>query len=273
MIITYGFAFYLTILVFLTGIIALLDIVFWRKKRRVSGKKESWIIDYSRALFPVLLIVWVIRSFIVQPYRVPTGSLEPTIMPGDFIGVSQYAYGIKFPIGNFTLIPTGEPKRGDIVLFHYPPNPNLIYIKRLIGLPGDHIAYRNKVLYINGRKAPQQYLGTAYDYGDGPGQTTRVNVYEENLDGVKHKIYVHPYYDETGNFSVTVPKGHYFMMGDNRDNSADSRIWGFVPERNIVGKGLGVWLSFDPVHHRFRWDRIGTSLLPHRVDVKHSEAP
>ncbi len=190
-------------------------------------------------------------------------------MPGDFIAVNQFAYGLKFPIGNFKLIPVGEPKRGDIVLFHYPPNPKVIYVKRLIGEPGDHIVYKNKVLYINGKKQPQKLLGHDFDYGNGPGQTAPVDVYEEKLDGKWHKIFRRPdstdgnfpmQSDALGDFSYTVPKGEYFMMGDNRDNSADSRYFGAVPEKNIIGKAFGVWMSWDPVHHRIRWDRIGDSL-------------
>ena len=193
-------------------------------------------------------------------------------MPGDFLVVSQFAYGLKFPIGNFKLIPTGEPKRGDIVLFYPPNNPKMIFVKRLIGLPGDKIEYRHKVLTINGQQQPQTLVGKGYDYGDGPGQTEPVDIYRENLDGVIHQIYRRPYStdgrfplesDNQGDFTFTVPKGTYFMMGDNRDDSGDSRYFGPVPERNIIGQALVVWLSWDPVHHRFRWARFGTSLLPH----------
>ena len=266
-----GFAFGLTIAVALTGIIALVDMIWLRKQRKAKQQKDPTLIEYCRSFFPVLLIVWVIRSFLIQPYKVPTGSLEPTVMPGDFIAVNQFAYGLKFPIGNYKLISTGEPKRGDIVLFHYPPNPKVIYVKRLVGLPGDHIEYKNKVLYINGQKQPQRLLGHDFDYGNTAGQMAPVDVYEENLDGVWHKVFRRPdsadgdfplKTDSLGDFSYTVPKGEYFMMGDNRDNSADSRYFGAVPEKNIVGKAFGVWMSWDPVHHRVRWDRIGDSLLP-----------
>lgn len=264
-----GFAFGLTIAVAVTGLIALIDILFFRKASKAKGAKDSTLVEYCRSFFPVLLIVWVIRSFLIQPYKVPTGSLEPTVMPGDFIAVNQFAYGVKFPIGNHTMIPVGEPKRGDIVLFHYPPNPKVIYVKRLIGLPGDHIVYKNKVLYINGKEQKQRLLGHDFDYGDGPGQTAPVDVYEEQLNGKWHKIFRRPgsndgdfpmETDAAGDFSYTVPKGSYFMMGDNRDNSADSRYFGAVPERNIIGKAFGVWMSWDPVHGRVRWDRIGNGL-------------
>lgn len=277
-----SFAFGLTAAVVLSGLFALIDIFFFRRKRIADGINDPILIEYCRSFFPVLLLVWVIRSFIIQPYRVPTGSLEPTVAPGDFIAVAQYAYGLKFPVGNFKLIKTGEPKRGDIVLFYPPGIPKVIYVKRLIGLPGDKIEYKDKILYINGKKQPQKLIGHGFDYGDGPGQTQPVDIYEENLGGVYHRIFRRPYStdgqfplesDMQGDFSITVPKGTYFMMGDNRDDSGDSRYFGPVPERNIIGQGLGVWMSWDPVHHRFRWHRIGTSLLPQHMPPKDDKQP
>jgi len=274
-IIQVNFAFALTLAVFLSGLIALVDMLLFRPKRQKAGIKDSILIEYCRSFFPVLLLVWGIRSFILQPYRVPTGSLEPTVLPGDFIAVSQFSYGLKFPVGNFKLVPVGEPKRGDIVLL-YPNNTKVIYVKRLIGLPGDKIEYRNKVLYINGKEQKQTLSGHGFDYGDGPGQTEPVDIYEEDLDGVKHKIFRRPYStdgqfplesDLQGDFTYVVPKGYYFFMGDNRDDSGDSRYFGAVPERYIIGKGLTVWMSWDPVHHRIRWNRIGTSLLPQHTSV------
>src|SRR3990167_7100828 len=272
-----GFAFGLTIAVAVTGLIALVDLLFFRRARKAKSRKDPTLIEYCRSFFPVLLIVWVIRSFLIQPYKVPTGSLEPTVMPGDFIAVNQFAYGLKFPIGNRTMISIGEPQRGDIVLFHYPPDPAVIYVKRLIGKPGDKIEYKNKILYINGKEQPQRLLSHDFDYGDGPGQTAPVDVYEENLNGVRHKIFRRPgstdgsfsmQSDALGDFSYTVPADTYFMMGDNRDNSADSRYFGAVPERNIIGKAFGVWMSWDPVHYRIRWDRLGNSLLPQQKSVE-----
>lgn len=266
-----GFAVGLTVAVFLSGLIALFDMLLLRKKRKEAGKKDPTLIEYCRSFFPVLLIVWIIRSFLIQPYKVPTGSLEPTVLPGDFIAVNQFAYGIKFPVGNYKMISTGEPKRGDIVLFYPPGIPDVIYVKRLIGEPGDHIEYTDKVLTINGKKQPQTLIGHDFDYGDQPGQTQPVDVYQENLNGVVHKIFRRPYSTDgqfplesnmKGDFSFTVPQGMYFMMGDNRDASGDSRYFGPVPERAIIGKAFGVWMSWDPVHHKPRWHRIGTSLLP-----------
>jgi signal peptidase I len=267
----FNFAFALTLAVAFSGLIALVDLIWFRSKRINAGVKDSILIEYCRSFFPVLLLVWVIRSFIIQPYRVPTGSLEPTIKPGEFIAVSQFAYGLKFPIGNFKLVPVGEPKRGDIVLF-YPNTTKTIYVKRLVGLPGDKIDYHNKILTINGKVQPQKLIGHGFDYGDGPGQTQPVDIYQETLGGVVHKIFRRPYStdgqfplesDLQGDFTFIVPKGYYFMMGDNRDNSGDSRYFGAIPERYIIGKGLGIFLSWDPVHHHFRWKRVGTSLLSH----------
>ena len=272
-----GFALGLTIAVFGSGLISLVDMLIFRSSRKKAGLKDPTLIEYCRSFFPVLLLVWVVRSFLIQPYRVPTGSLEPTVLPGDFIAVNQFAYGIKFPVGNYKLISTGEPKPGDIVLFHYPPNPKVIYVKRLIGEPGDVIDYKNKILTINGKVQPQRLLGHSYDYGNGPGQTQPVDVYEERLDGAWHKIFRRPYStdgqfklqsDSKGDFHYVVPKDHYFMMGDNRDDSADSRYFGAVPERNIIGKAFGIWMSWDPINHRVRWNRIGDSLSPQKKPFK-----
>lgn len=253
----FNFTFYLTLAVLLTGIIALLDVLLWAKKRRYKGGKPFIIIDYSRAFFPVLLFVLIVRSFLIQPYRVPTGSLEPTILPGDFIAVSQFQYGLRLPVFNKKIISISEPKRGDIALFRWPPNPKIVFVKRVIGLPGDHIVYKNKVLYINGKKANQKYIGVGYDFGHAPDDKRRVLVYQENLNGVKHDIFIQPVGGEVQDYNITVPPGNYFMMGDNRDNSGDSRQWGFVPEGNLIGEAFGIWMSWDPVHHHVRWARIG----------------
>lgn len=254
----FDFAFYFTIAVIVTGLITLADKIFFRKRRKAE-QKPNWIIEYSRSFFPVLLVVWVVRSFIVQPYRVPTGSLEPTILPGDFIAVNQFAYGLRFPIGNFTLVPIGQPKRGDIVLFRYPVNPSLIFVKRVIGLPGDHIEYLNKVLYINGKRIPQTYVGKGSDL-DATEYKLPVMIKEENLMGVKHKIFLWFSGGDTNAYDFYVPKGMYFMMGDNRDNSDDSRDWGFVSEHQLIGKAFMVWMSWDSHDHRIRWHRIGTMI-------------
>lgn len=250
----------LTTLVFACGLIVLIDQLFIR--RRVSAYQQPVIVENARSFFWVLLVVWVIRSFIIQPYRVPTGSLQPTVKPGDFILVNQYAYGLHFPIGNAKFLNVGEPKRGDIVLFYAPPNPSIVLVKRVVGLPGDHVEYRNKVLYINGKEMPQTLLGKAIDdepaMGAMPEEHIPVDVKEENLDGVIHKIFIAS--DTPGlneDIDVQVPPDHYFMMGDNRDNSDDSRTWGFAPAHYLIGKAILTWMSWDAIKNEIRWDRIG----------------
>ncbi len=230
----------LTVAVIITGVIALIDILFFAKKR-TAQQKPNFIFEYSRSLFPVLLIVLVIRSFIIQPFRVPTGSLEPTVMPGDFIAVNQFAYGLRLPVLNTKIIPVGEPKTGDIVVFRWPVDTRIDFVKRVIGVPGDRISYRNKVLFVNGKEAMQTLVGQSVDVE--PNGNVSVQEYEENLNGVKHDILINPNGGETQDFDVLVPPGRYFMMGDNRDNSADSRDWGFVPEENLIGKGFLIWIA------------------------------
>jgi len=254
-----------------TGMVSITDWFVRRyyKKRGVDTEavKQPIIIDYSRSLFPVFLIVLLLRSFLAQPFRVPSGSLEPTIVPGDFIFVNQYDYGLRIPVWHTKIIHVSAPKTGQIALFYWPVNHRFNFVKRVIGLPGDHISYIHKVLYINGQKMKQKYLSQSTESYNGV--TWKVNKYEEDLKGVKHGIYV----CAKGNkfcpmqssdfYNLLVPKGHYFMMGDNRDNSDDSRGWGFVPEKEFIGKAMFVWLSWDakaPWYKKIRWHRIGTPL-------------
>ncbi|OGO95560.1 MAG: signal peptidase I [Coxiella sp. RIFCSPHIGHO2_12_FULL_44_14] len=254
------FTFYLTVAILVTGGVTIVNWLYGVKKRRVQGIiKPAVFIEYSRALLPVLLVVWIIRSFVIQPYRVPTGSLEPTVLPGDFIAAQPLTYGIRLPILDVMVVPTGKPQRGDIALFRWPKDPRLIFVKRIIGLPWDHLVYRHKTLYINGKEQKQILLSHTYDV-DPIGYERIVDVREENLMGVRHAIYIQPRGGETHNYDLTVPAGHYFVMGDNRDNSEDSRQWGFVPEKNLIGRALGVWMSWDPIRHHIRWDRIGIGL-------------
>ncbi len=254
---SFDFAFYLTLVVLVTGALTFLDVLVFSKHRAKSGAKQSVILEYARAFFPVLLLVWVLRSFVIQPYRVPTGSLEPTVMPGDFIAVSQFSYGLRFPVLNTKFLNVSEPHRGDIALFRWPVNPKIIFVKRVIGLPGDHVVYKNKVLTVNGVRATQRFIKKTYDYGNAPGQKRLVYEMREDLGGVKHDIFIQPVGGETRNYDITVPPHAYFMMGDNRDNSDDSRSWGFVPEKNLIGKAFAIWFSWDPLHHRVRWNRVG----------------
>lgn len=256
----------LTALVFGCGLIALIDLLFFKRRREANNYPLPVIVENARSFFWVLLLVWVIRSFIIQPYRVPTGSLQPTVKPGDFLLVNQFAYGLNFPVGNHKLVEIGKPKRGDIVLFYAPPNPSMVYVKRLIGLPGDKIEYRNKVLWVNGQEMKQELIQKTVDdepavAGSNPEEHIPVDEISEDLHGVKHRIYVvNEGMQSGGDFSITVPEGQYFMMGDNRDNSDDSRMFGFVPENYLIGKAFMVWLSWDSLKNEIRWNRFGQSV-------------
>lgn len=262
--INFDFPFILTMLVVITGLIALADVLFLSKKREAQeGQtteelKKPYLIELARSFFPALLLVWLIRSFIIQPYRVPTGSLEPTVLPGDFIAVKQFSYGLRMPVINQKIFSVGYPQRGDIALFHWPVDTSKLFVKRVIGLPGDHIVYKNKTLTINDKEMTQEYVGKAVEIEqDG---TSMVDQKIENLDGIKHNIFIKPDTSDPVDIDVVVPEGHYFMMGDNRDDSDDSRSWGFVPDRNLIGKAFGIWLSWDSMDHRVRWNRIGKAV-------------
>jgi signal peptidase I len=254
--ISFDFPLILTALVLITGLISLIDILFFAAKRKKAGKKKPVVIDYSRSFFPILLIVLLIRSFLIQPYRVPTGSLMPTILPGDFIAVNQFAYGLRLPVINYKIISIGEPQRGDIALFRWPDNPKIIFVKRVVGIPGDHIVYRNKILRINGMIADQKLIGKTLDI-EPDNVPVIVQKKLEDLLGVKHYIFIREASGDIGTVDTIVPNGYYFMMGDNRDASDDSRYWGFVPEQNLIGKAFLIWMSWDQVKREIRWHRIG----------------
>tara|TARA_B100001173_G_C15873809_1_gene498483 strand:+ start:71 stop:814 length:744 start_codon:yes stop_codon:yes gene_type:complete len=224
-----------------TGIITLLDYVYF-KKNRLKKAKEHFLIEYSKSFFPVLLIVFVIRSFIVEPFKIPSGSMMPTLISGDFIAVNKFAYGIRFPVWNKTLINLGSPNRGDVFVFHYPKNPSIDYIKRVVGLPGDEIKYVNKELIINGQSIELKFKDK-YNYETNDGQIMSALEFEELLVDSSHSILTHDIPSE--NYQFNVPEGHYLAMGDNRDNSSDSRAWGFVPEQLLVGKAFIIWLNLS----------------------------
>jgi len=253
-----NFPLILVILTAVSGLIALFDILFLAKKRK--DKKMPVIIDYARSFFPVFLIVLVIRSFVVQPYRVPTGSLEPSVLPNDFIVVSQFAYGLRLPVLNTKVLNIGKPKRGDIAVFRFPARPSVDFVKRVIGVPGDHIIYKNKILFINGKKMTQKYVKDSFDTEPGM-PNIAAQVRDEDLEGIQHQILINANSTMPAEtYDFIVPKGYYFMMGDNRDDSGDSRFWGFVPEKNLVGKAMMIWLSWDSHKFNVRWSRIGTIL-------------
>jgi len=249
--------FYATLI---TGLISLLDVLFLAPRRKAKSKKTSVkmpvVIDYSRSFFPVLLIVFLFRSFVYEPFRIPSSSLEPTLLMGDFILVNKYDYGLRIPVLHKQLLPNGKPNRGDIVVFRWPPDERFDFIKRVIGLPGDHVSYINKNLFINGKKIPQSFL-KKIDVRDEAGNQWEARENNEDLTGVNHEIYIDMGKSGTDYKDVIVPEGMYFVMGDNRDNSADSRYWGFVPEKNIVGRAVMVWMSWNTDEFGLRWSRIG----------------
>lgn len=251
-----NFEFFLTTAVIISGAIALVDILIFapiRKCKKIAH--PSVLIEYARSFFPILLLVLLLRSFLAEPFRIPSGSEKPELLIGDFIVANKFSYGIRLPVVHKKIISIGEPKRGDIVVFLWPRDPSTYFIKRVIGLPGDVISYKDKVLTINGQLAPQTLLGKQTDQ-DGANEKWPVLLKRENLLSVQHDIYLRPDQFAT-DFSVYVPPGNYFVMGDNRDNSLDSRYWGFVPEKDLIGKAMWVFFSWDNEQHRVRWNRLG----------------
>ncbi|MBK3749309.1 signal peptidase I [Stutzerimonas balearica] len=281
-----NFPLLLVIAVLVSGLLALSDLLYFAPRRRAAiasyqGRtdqvdaqaldalnREPVLIEYGKSFFPVLAIVLVLRSFLVEPFQIPSGSMKPTLEVGDFILVNKFAYGIRLPVIDTKIIEVGDPKRGDVMVFRYPSDPNINYIKRVVGLPGDVIRYSSdRRLYVNDKLVAETLIG------EEPGSLGSAVLYREQLGDVEHIIR-----KEMGRYRIepsrqwTVPQGHYFMMGDNRDNSNDSRYWqddtiapelvGMVPDRNIVGKAFAVWMS---------WPDPKLSNLPHfsRVGLIH----
>ncbi|MGE4370067.1 MAG: signal peptidase I [Burkholderiaceae bacterium] len=285
---SWDFALILFVLLVLTGIVWALDFFLWRSQRRARGvaamasagasvaglspeqaarirqeaydkaNRAPWWIEYCVSFFPVILFVFVLRSFLVEPFRIPSGSMLPTLQNGDLILVNKFEYGIRLPVVDKKIIDIGNPERGDVMVFRYPVDPNVDYIKRVIGLPGDTVQYRNKVLTINGVEVKHQRDGDYYE----PDRAAYIGRYTEFLDGRTHSILLNrqarqdlmpitqfPYRENCDYSSdgvrCVVPPGHYFMMGDNRDNSLDSRYWGFVPDDYIVGRAFFIWMNFS----------------------------
>ena len=252
-----NFALLLFSLLVFTGAVWALDAAFFAK-RRPEGAREPWWIEYPKSFFPVILIVFFLRSFLVEPFKIPSGSMIPTLLVGDFILVNKFTYGIRLPVINKKVVALNDPQRGDVMVFRYPEDPTVDYIKRVVGTPGDTVAYQSKRLTVNGREVPMKEAGD-YLLRD---KIQFLKQYTEKMGEAEHSILVDereppalPYvkqfpfrdnciYNNTG-VSCTVPPGHYFMMGDNRDNSSDSRVWGFVPEANIVGKAFFIWFNFS----------------------------
>jgi signal peptidase I len=288
------FSLLLVALAALTGVIWGLDQGLWRG-RRAPGAREPVAVEYARSFFPIILIVLVVRSFLFEPFRIPSDSMMPTLLDGDFIFVNKFSYGLRLPVINTKILATGEPQRGDVIVFRKPSDPSINYIKRLVGLPGDHILVRGDAVWVNGQEMPARDTGLFTE--DACYRNFRQGV--ELLDAHEHRIMYCPGYTsprpaqcsnrrtlnecfvdpsaaptpatmrkpslqtgelQTPSFETVVPAGEYFFMGDNRDNSADSRFdLGYVPEANVIGRAVRIWASFDgfPV---LRWRRIGKAV-------------
>lgn len=223
--------------------------------------RRPWYLEYTASFFPVILLVFALRSFLFEPFRIPSESMLPTLEVGDLILVNKYQYGVRLPIVHKKIVPIGDPQRGDVIVFRFPHNPSLDYIKRVVGLPGDRIEYRNRQLTINGQPVPTTPAPRYFKEG----RAQFYQQFNEKLGELEHRILVneggsvaimpglqhtHPdacRYSTPEGVACTVPAGHYFVMGDNRDNSEDSRFWGFVPDENIVGRAFFIWMNFGNI--------------------------
>lgn len=254
------FALIISLLTLTTGFIWALERFWLRKKRRArvaagqaSNDEPSKSVEFLASFFPLLLLVLLFRSFLFEPFKIPSGSMIPTLLIGDFIVVSKYSYGLRLPVFNNKVLDLGEPERGDVFVFRTPEDDKTNFIKRVIGLPGDTITYRNKVLFVNGEPIEQTVIGPWVGEGLNRNQPgTRPQLRIEQLGEAEHEILVHPTRSTQRlarsvqqQRSWVVPEGHYFAMGDNRDQSLDSRSWGFVPEENLVGKAIRIWMHWD----------------------------
>jgi signal peptidase I len=256
------FALILVVLTLLTGLIWLLDLSIFQRFRRGKGADgklppEPVVVEYAKSFFPILLLVLVLRSFVFEPFRIPSGSMMPTLVEGDFIFVNKFAYGLRLPVINTKIVDIGEPQRGDVVVFRLTSDPSVNYIKRVVGLPGDVVQYQAgiKRLTVNGKLVPLDLLGpyegnSAYELG-----REQLGEHEHELLHIRGRISLGGTYK--------VPEGHYFVMGDNRDNSKDSRFEGveYIPEYDLVGKAVLIWMNWrSPAEGGPRWSRIGTAI-------------
>jgi signal peptidase I len=258
------FALIIVVLTALAGVIWLLDSLFLRSGRvakvaRGEQVKEPIAVEYAKSFFPILLIVLVIRSFLFEPFRIPSASMTPTLLTGDFIFVNKFAYGLRLPVINTKIVGIGEPERGDVVVFRLPSDPRVNYVKRVVGLPGDVVEYQaaNKRITINGELIPIEM--------DGPYKAeSGTQLGWEQLGKHRHRVLLTPGAPLSPGGEYVVPAGHYFMMGDHRDNSQDGRfrdMVGFVPEGNLVGRATGVWMNWRrPSEGGPQWNRIGTGI-------------
>lgn len=260
----FDFSFILVAATMISGIIWGLDSLLFKARRRqlLSARgasseevRDPVLVEYARSFFPVILIVLLIRSFLFEPFRIPSDSMMPTLLDGDFIFVNKYSYGLRLPVLNTKIIPVGEPQRGDVIVFRLPSDPATNYIKRLVGLPGDHVVVRDRQVFINGAALALELDGIYQGHGH-----TGARIGLESLGAATHQVlYIPGRY--TRDYDDVVPAGHYFFMGDNRDNSRDSRYpeVGFVPQDNLVGKAVRIWLNWN-LPAAPLWGRIGMSI-------------
>ncbi|MGF1910570.1 signal peptidase I [Vibrio kasasachensis] len=278
------FSLILVLVTLVTGIVWALEKLVFAKKRQLKladveaqtngldsaaiekVKAQPWWVENCVSIFPVIAFVLVLRSFVYEPFQIPSGSMMPTLLVGDFILVEKYTYGLKDPVWRTQLVETGKPERGDVVVFKYPPQPSIDYIKRVVGLPGDTVHYsQDKDICIqkSGERSCKQVKLSNVEESQFTQNGVPMIQMDEKLGQHEHQILNNPlrrdrieaYQPRPGVSEWVVPKGHYFVMGDNRDNSADSRYWGFVPEANLVGKAVGIWTSFE-------FERSEDSILP-----------
>jgi signal peptidase I len=265
-----NFPLVLVVLTFATGLIWLADRLFFKARReamaggdaaaaerreataRAEAAEDSpgdpYLVDLSRSFFPVLLVVLLLRSFVVEPFQIPSGSMLPTLEVGDFILVNKFAYGLRLPVLGTKVAAVGDPERGDVMVFKYPQDGSTNYIKRVIGLPGDRVRYDDKTLYINGIEVPTDFIA----------KLPPLELRREYLDGVEHEVLTTVgRYSSVGEGQWVVPDGEYFVMGDNRDNSNDSRFWGTVPDHLVVGKAFAIWMHWESLLSLPSFDRVG----------------
>ena len=255
----YDFSFFLVVATFVTGIIWGIYALMQRYKLAEPAAPDPLLVEYAKSFFPVVLVVLLLRSFLVEPFRIPSGSMMPTLLIGDFILVNKFTYGVRLPVLNTKILENGSPERGDIVVFRFPKDPTVDYIKRVIGLPGDRIGYYRKQIYVNGNPMKQTPMGLYAGGSQGAGMEGE-SLFNEELGAVQHDILMRAGDPSAREGEFIVPAGHYFVMGDNRDNSNDSRFWGAVPEANLVGRAFFIWMSWDSGKPGIAFNRIGTVL-------------
>ncbi len=250
----------LVVLTFVTGLIWLLDILFLRKRRLAAAgmapgdgqaeeePKEPYLVDLSRSFFPVLAVVLVLRSFLVEPFQIPSGSMLPTLEVGDFILVNKYAYGLRLPVAGTKILEVDDPERGDVMVFRYPEDGSTNYIKRVVGMPGDRVRYQDRELFINGEQVDSRFVA----------RLPPVELWRETLGDTQHDLFLTlGRTGRSGEGEWLVPEGEYFVMGDNRDNSNDSRYWGTVPDEMVVGKAFAIWMHWQSLTSLPSFDRVG----------------